>query len=217
MDDQQINPDQSPPGARPPTLDYLTPIPPARPVKLKNYAHSSEAAMARSLLQSHGISAELSGQMTGDDVGVYSRALGMELYVDEDQISEAAKILDDVEQRRQARLAAAQARLNCPLCHSSNCMAFDRRLIRAAIALYALGPLLWIGLFSFNSPQLARQCLFFVGTGAIPAGLLLHFVAVGKRTCRQCGNIWTPPDDDETDDDDSDDNGDLSDYSQSKD
>jgi hypothetical protein len=207
-----MNPDPAksdPPKPTPPVLNYLSPMHDSRFAKLRTFNTSAEANLARSRLESEGITTQLAGGGVRATLGIYSPiGLGADLFVLQEDAERAKKILDGIDARRAARFEAESKMYVCPRCGSHDTRPFGKIGARIGVsmfflsivsaALWALGPFRNL---SFLNPisSVLSPLAFTVYLGLIPIG-----IAFGRRTCLNCGKDFKPRPSQQSDDDDSD-------------
>jgi hypothetical protein len=191
------NSTQSEPDEPPLVLSYSSPAQPGALVRIRQFPSEMEANLAAIKLEAEGLHPHLAGQTRQAGLGAYGAvAAGVELFVSKEEVDAAGRILDAVEAMRSKHLAAHDAKLRCPRCAAVDGIAGDRKRILIGAALIIVGVVsgvVWMigGLASVDFPG-------WIGALVLLAGVGIFFLITGqsRRTCRQCGHIWVPPQDD---------------------
>jgi hypothetical protein len=164
-----------------PILDYRVQGVPAKSVRVRRFASGFEANLALSALHAQGIRAQLVGEGLQNMLAIYGTASGgVDLLVTQDDAQDARRILEQIDHRRAER--AAQAVSPCPHCGNPLSRGYDRRRGAAGLLLIMTAA----GVF------VAQSWMALLLIPLFGVGVVLLVTALNRRTCRRCGNIWSP-------------------------
>jgi len=195
MADQE-NPSQSETDEPPPVLPDSSPAQSPALVRIRQFPTEMEANLAAMKLEAEGIHPHLAGQTRQAVLGSYGAvSAGVDLFVSKEEIEAAGRILDDVEAVRAKNRAARDARLRCPRCGAEDGFAGDRSRIRLGVALIIVGMTTGVVLMVTSAASISLPG--WMGAVVLLAGVGIYLLITGRsrRTCRQCGNVWVPPED----------------------
>jgi hypothetical protein len=196
MADQE-NSSQSQADEPPSVLSCSSPAQSPALVRIRQFPSEMEANLAAIKLEAEGLHPQLAGQALQAGLGAYGAvSAGVDLFISREEIDAASRILDAVEAVRAKNQAAHDARLRCPRCGAEDGFAGDRSRIRIGIALIFVG--ITTGVVLMVTSVMLISLPGCIDALVLLAGVGIYFLITGqsRRTCRQCGHIWVPPEDD---------------------
>jgi Flp pilus assembly protein TadB len=184
MDPDHVEPQSNVPQSAP-ILDYHPGGQRAQTVPLRRFSSEFEANLAVSALRSGGIRAQLVGQTVQNMLSIYGTATnGVDLLVTAEDADNARGILEKIDQRRARR--TARTATHCPRCQSTLTRNYDPRRALAGWGLFVIAAVIAV-----IPGGVVWALILFI------AAVTVLILSMNRRTCRHCGDAWTPrPDDD---------------------